>query len=40
MNNYWWEALFEFLLEVGLLISAIVLAYIGIVFYVVLTGGA
>ena len=34
------ENLFEFLLEVGLLISAIVLTYIGILFYVVLTGGA
>ncbi len=34
------EDLFEFLLEVGLLISVIGLAYIGILFYVVLTGGA
>jgi hypothetical protein len=32
--------LFEFLLEVGLFISAIALTYIGILFYVVLTGGA
>lgn len=34
------EDLFEFLLEVGLLISAIGLTYIGILFYIVLTGGA
>ena len=34
------EDLFEFLLEVGVFISALGVAYVTILFYVVLSGGA